>query len=124
MSFVIGKRLTRRKGLKGRKEGTTSYDYARCQDHSSSWRVPQAACSGKQNIVEGSMASGTSKEMELKLTNVARASLEELLADYQDFLRVNGLQEWDGRHPYALRLSSTEPAARCRLRDLPERGRA
>jgi len=50
------------------------------------------------------MASGTSKETELKLTNVARASLEELLADYQDFLRVHGLQEWDARHPYSLRL--------------------
>jgi len=67
-------------------------------------QMVQAARSGKQNIIEGSMASGTSKETELKLTNVARASLEELLADYQDFLRVNGLQEWDARHPYALRL--------------------
>jgi four helix bundle protein len=45
----------------------------------------QAARSGKQNIIEGSMASGTSKETEIKLTNVARASLEELLADYRDF---------------------------------------
>jgi four helix bundle suffix protein len=55
----------------------------------------QAARSGKQNIVEGSKASGTSKEMELKLTNVARASLEELLADYRDFLRVRDLPLWD-----------------------------
>ena len=47
----------------------------------------QAARSGKQNILEGSQASGTSKETELKLTNVARASLEELLEDYRDFLR-------------------------------------
>jgi four helix bundle protein len=47
----------------------------------------QAARSGKQNIAEGSKASGTSKEMEIKLTNVARASLEELLIDYRDFLR-------------------------------------
>ena len=46
----------------------------------------QAARSGKQNIAEGSKASGTSKEMEIKLTNVARASLEELLVDYGDFL--------------------------------------
>ena len=47
----------------------------------------QAARSGKQNILEGSRASGTSKETEIKLTNVARASLEELLEDYRDFLR-------------------------------------
>ncbi|HUS90384.1 MAG TPA: four helix bundle protein, partial [Phycisphaerae bacterium] len=58
-------------------------------------QMVQAARSGKQNIVEGSMASATSKEMEIKLTNVARASLEELLADYQDFLRVRGLALWD-----------------------------
>jgi tRNA A37 threonylcarbamoyladenosine dehydratase len=55
----------------------------------------QAARSGKQNIVEGSMASGTSKETEIKLTNVARASLEELLADYRDFLRTRGSALWD-----------------------------
>jgi four helix bundle suffix protein len=54
----------------------------------------QAARSGKQNLVEGSKASGTSKEMEIKLTNVARASLEELLVDYQDFLRVRDLRIW------------------------------
>lgn len=65
----------------------------------------QAARSGKQNIAEGSMASGTSKEMELKLTNVARASLEELLVDYRDFLRTHYLQEWEKNHPYAIRLS-------------------
>src|SRR5712692_3006459 len=58
-------------------------------------QMVQAARSGKQNIVEGSMASGTSKEMELKLTNVARASLEELLVDYRDFLRVRDLRLWD-----------------------------
>ncbi len=69
-------------------------------------QMVQAARSGKQNIIEGSMASGTSKEMEIKLTNVARASLEELLADYRDFLRVNGFQEWPSVHPYALRLRS------------------
>jgi four helix bundle suffix protein len=54
----------------------------------------QAARSGKQNIAEGSQAAGTSKEMEIKLTNVARASLEELLVDYQDFLRVRDLPLW------------------------------
>ena len=58
-------------------------------------QMVQAARSGKQNIVEGSMASGTSKEMEIKLTNVARASLEELLADYRDFLRTKGQPIWD-----------------------------
>src|SRR5580700_10887049 len=58
-------------------------------------QMVQAARSGKQNIVEGSKASGTSKEMEIKLTNVARASLEELLVDYRDFLRVRDLQLWD-----------------------------
>lgn len=64
----------------------------------------QAARSGKQNIVEGSQAAATSKETELKLTSVARASLEELLADYLDFLRVRGLQEWPSDHAYARRL--------------------
>ncbi|MES1245506.1 MAG: four helix bundle suffix domain-containing protein [Acidobacteriota bacterium] len=64
----------------------------------------QAARSGKQNIVEGSMASGTSKETEIKLTNVARASLEELLADYRDFLRTRRLEEWPAEHVYARRL--------------------
>src|SRR5579864_4731561 len=64
----------------------------------------QAARSGKQNIVEGSMASATSKETEVKLTNVARASLEELLTDYRDFLRTRGLEEWPRDHPYVRRL--------------------
>ena len=64
----------------------------------------QAARSGKQNILEGSQASGTSKEMEIKLTNVARASLEELLEDYRDFLRVRSLEEWTKDHRYTRRL--------------------
>lgn len=54
----------------------------------------QAARSGKQNIVEGSSASTTSLEMELKLVNVAKASLQELLVDYEDYLRVRGLERW------------------------------
>jgi four helix bundle suffix protein len=58
-------------------------------------QMVQAARSGKQNIIEASMASGTSKETEIKLTNVARASLEELLADYRDFLRTRGMALWD-----------------------------
>lgn len=61
----------------------------------------QAARSGKQNIVEASMASGTSKESEIKLTNVARASLEELAEDYRDFLRTRGLPLWDKDNPTA-----------------------
>jgi four helix bundle suffix protein len=55
----------------------------------------QAARSGKQNIAEGSKASVTSTETEIKLMNVARASLAELLLDYQDFLRVRDLPKWD-----------------------------
>ena len=58
-------------------------------------QMEQAARSGKQNIAEASMASATSKETEIKLTNVARASLEELLLDYEDFLRTNKLNKWD-----------------------------
>src|SRR5665213_2680878 len=58
-------------------------------------QMTQAARSGKQNILEGSQASGTSKEMEIKLTNVARASLEELLEDYKDYLRVRKKPLWD-----------------------------
>lgn len=67
-------------------------------------QMVQAARSGKQNIAEASMASGTSKEAEIKLTNVARASLEELLIDYQDFLRSHQLTEWERDHPYNKRL--------------------
>ena len=67
-------------------------------------QMVQAARSGKQNIVEASQASGTSKEMEIKLTNVARASLEELLTDYRDFLRTRGLEEWNKDHKYVQRL--------------------
>ena len=67
-------------------------------------QMVQAARSGKQNIVEGSMAAATSKETEIKLTSVARASLEELLTDYRDFLRTRGLEEWPAEHAYTLRL--------------------
>ena len=62
----------------------------------------QAARSGKQNIAEGSMASATSRETEIKLTNVARASLEELLLDYEDYLRMRGLRLWDKDSPESL----------------------
>jgi len=71
----------------------------------------QAARSGKQNILEGSQASGTSKETEIKLTSVARASLEELLEDYRDFLRTRGIDEWsrDHRHTRRLRQLNRQP---------------
>ena len=62
----------------------------------------QAARSGVQNVAEGSMASATSRKTELKLTGVARASLEELLLDYQDFLRQRGLRLWAKDSPEAL----------------------
>lgn len=62
-------------------------------------QMEQAARSGKQNIAEGSSASITSKETEIKLTNVARASLEELLLDYEDYLRQHHLAKWDKNHP-------------------------
>jgi four helix bundle suffix protein len=67
-------------------------------------QMVQAARSGKQNILEGSQASGTSKETELKLTNVARASQEELLEDYRDFMRARKIEEWTPDHRYAQRL--------------------
>ncbi len=64
-------------------------------------QMVQAARSGKQNIAEGSMASGTSKKFELKLVGVARASLEELLLDYHDFLRQRNLPLWGKSHSKA-----------------------
>jgi four helix bundle suffix protein len=64
-------------------------------------QMVQAARSGKQNIAEASMASGRSKKTELKLIGVARASLEELLLDYQDYLRQKGLQYWGKDEPKA-----------------------
>lgn len=66
-------------------------------------QMVQAARSGVQNIAEGSQASGTSKKTELKLTNVARASLEELRLDYEDFLRQRGLPRWPYNHPALVR---------------------
>jgi len=62
-------------------------------------QMVQAARSGVQNIAEGSQASGTSKKTELKLTDVARASLEELRLDYEGFLRQRGLPQWPPDHP-------------------------
>jgi four helix bundle suffix protein len=68
--------------------------YSRTRD-----QMTQAARSGVQNIAEGSQASGTSKKTELKLTNVARASLEELKLDYEDYLRQKGLEQLHFDHP-------------------------
>jgi len=76
-------------------------------------QMVQAARSGVQNIAEGSQASGTSKKTELKLTNVARASLEELRLDYEDYLRQRGLQLWAPEHPALKRFK----ARRCATLD-------
>ena len=62
-------------------------------------QMVQTARSGRQNIAEGCQASGTSKKTELKLVGVARASLEELLLDYEDFLRQRSLLLWGKNHP-------------------------
>lgn len=75
-------------------------------------QMVQAARSGVRNIAEGSMASATSRKTEIKLTNVARASLEELMLDYKDFLRHNRLPVWDKDSPQAR-------AVRDRYRNLP-----
>ena len=97
-------------------ENLLSFQKARIVYHATVWfcgrylqkgdrtndQMIQAARSGKQNILEGSQASGTSKKTELKLTNVARASLEELLEDYRDFLRVRGFRLWEKNSREAL----------------------
>jgi four helix bundle suffix protein len=67
-------------------------------------QMVQAARSGKQNIAEGSTASGTFKKIELKLVGIARASPEELLLDYQDFLRQRYLPLWGKHHPRAQKI--------------------
>ena len=74
-------------------------------------QMVQAARSGVQNIAEGSQASGTSKKTELKLTNVARASLEELRLDYEDFLRQRGLPLFEPNHPALLRFKAKRCAS-------------
>src|SRR5215475_2789965 len=73
-------------------------------------QMVQAARSGVQNIAEGSQASGTSKKTELKLTNVARASLEELRLDYEDFLRQRGLPLWPREDARRAELIARRPA--------------
>jgi four helix bundle suffix protein len=69
-------------------------------------QMEQAARSGVQNIAEGNQASGTSKKTEMKLTGVARASLEELRLDYRDYLRQRGLAEWPPEHPALVRFKA------------------
>lgn len=73
-------------------------------------QMVQAARSGVQNIAEGSQASGTSKKMELKLTNVARASLEELRLDYEDYLRQRRLAQWPREDTRRAELIAARPA--------------
>ncbi|MHB9134501.1 MAG: four helix bundle suffix domain-containing protein [Armatimonadota bacterium] len=80
-------------------------------------QMVQAARSGVQNIAEGSQASGTSKKMELKLTNVARASLEELRLDYEDFLRQHELESWPANHPALQRFKSRRCATLTAIRE-------
>ena len=67
-------------------------------------QMEQAARPGKQNIAEGSAASASSKETEIKLTNVAKASLEELLLDYEDYLRQHNLAQWPKNHPRVVKM--------------------
>jgi len=91
-------------------------------------QMVQAARSGVQNIAEGSQASGTSKKTELKLTNVARASLEELKLDYEDFLRQHGLPLWEREDPRRKGLvarrcgTADEVAAWCQEQKLGQHG--
>lgn len=84
--FVYSTYKTNKQSLKGQRPYRT---YTRTYD-----QMVQAARSGKQNIAEGSSDSGTSKKTELKLVGIARGSLEELLLDYEDFLRQNNLSLW------------------------------
>jgi len=84
-------------------------------------QMVQAARSGVQNIAEGSMASATSKKNELKLTGVARASLEELLLDYEDFLRQRGLRIWAKDSPEALAVRARYRSDRSDPSDRSER---
>ncbi|PKO23670.1 MAG: four helix bundle protein [Chloroflexi bacterium HGW-Chloroflexi-1] len=87
-------------------------------------QMVQAARSGVQNIAEGSQASGTSKKMELKLTNVARASLEELRLDYEDFLRQRGLPQLAPNHPALMRFKAKRCATLDEVRAWVEKERS
>ena len=85
--------------------------YSRTRD-----QMVQAARSGVQNIAEGSQASGTSKKTELKLTSVARASLEELRLDYEDYLRQRDFPEWPPDHPALERFKALRCSSLAELR--------
>jgi four helix bundle suffix protein len=84
-------------------------------------QMVQAARSGVQNIAEGSQASGTSKKIELKLTNVARASLEELRLDYEDFLRQRALPLWEPDYPALSRFKARRCSSLEDVRDWVEK---
>jgi four helix bundle suffix protein len=86
-------------------------------------QMVQAARSGVQNIAEGSQASGTSKKMELKLTNVARSSLEELRLDFEDYLRQRGLAQWPPQHPALMRFKAKRCATLEQVRSWVEEER-
>ncbi|MCL5435284.1 MAG: four helix bundle suffix domain-containing protein [Patescibacteria group bacterium] len=79
----------------------TYLTYASNRSYRMNDQMIQAARSGRQNIAEGSLASAVSKKTEIKLIGVARASLEELLLDYQDFLRQRELPLWEKDSPKA-----------------------
>lgn len=100
------------KNLRVYKVATALYDltYTFCNRFLSSYgdrtvdQMVQAARSGKQNIAEGNRAAQTSAKMEIKLTGVAKASIEELLTDYEDYLRTRSLMHWDNEHPRYVKL--------------------
>jgi four helix bundle suffix protein len=87
-------------------------------------QMVQAARSGVQNIAEGSQASGTSKKTEMKLTNVARASLEELRLDYEDYLRQRDFPLWEPTHPALVRFKAKRCSSREDVRVWVEEERA
>ncbi|MEK7452239.1 MAG: four helix bundle suffix domain-containing protein [Patescibacteria group bacterium] len=96
--------------LKSYQTSTLIYDFTFdfckrfVKDYKLKDQMVHAARSGRQNIAEGCQASGTSKKTEIKLVNVARASLEELLIDYQDFLRQRKLEIWGKEHETILKI--------------------
>jgi restriction system protein len=101
MNMTIRAKAGGYRRLESFKATTIIYDFTVefCKKYVNEYRMcdqmVQAARSGRQNIAEGSQASSTSKKFEIKLTNVARASLEELLLDYEDYLRQHGLPMWN-----------------------------
>jgi four helix bundle suffix protein len=84
-------------------------------------QMVQAARSGRQNIAEGSRASATSSQTELRLVNVARASLDELLLDFEDFLRQHGLPQWAKEDPRARAVREIGRQSKSDRSDPPDR---